>query len=288
MKTEKALLNIVILKDRKRKTYCRTTIGGRNKIEPLNFINKAKNNRGMEIIVLYPDYRGEGTRQGFYRRITSIVPDARIIPIFNGLPKEQLEELVLKAAEIGLESTFSDEPGLASALRKGYECCIQRYPAATVVRLDTAEHNPEYIPQLARSANETKGLVVGDLVFDGRQLVENSADELAHLDIFPALYSSFAKISISCAHGYQALDPAILTSVYDGARRIVETVENKGHQRVTWGFDGAMVLSAAKQNIPVLKMDVPALAVRNRDRTKIADQFSKALLMCRVAEEVFS
>lgn len=240
---------------------------------------------------MYPDFKGEGTISGFPGRIRKALHeaarDAIIIPIFNGLSKSELEQLVQQPHGMDVERVGCEQKGLTSTLMRGYQYCLEQHPNSTIVRLDTAEHNPDYILQLARSAQEESALIVGDLSFEKGKLVENSADELIHLGIFPQLYEQFCGVRVSCAHGYQAVNSKVIKPVYEGAIRIVQEVTSEIGQTPRGGFDGAMILSASYQNIPVIISKVPAETVRNRPTAKIMDQFGKHLRMCRAAERIF-
>jgi len=239
------------------------------------------------IVVMYPDYRGESTRNGFPNQIRAHLPSASIVPVFNGTTVSNLDSLVAEAPSLGLDGVRSEQPGLAPALMKGYGRCLERYAGHTVVRLDTAEHDVSYLSPLVKKAAETRGLVVGDLSFGSGTLKKGSLDELMHLELFPRLYNQFAGIPLSCAHGYHAISPEVLDKVYEGTLRIMKEVENNSQEKPTWGFDGAMVLSAVKQHVPVNVIHIPAKTVRDRPVDKIVEQYTRALHVCAAAEQVF-
>src|SRR3990167_3010520 len=139
------------------------------------------------IVVMYPDYRGESTRNGFPNQIRAHLPSASIVPVFNGTTVSNLDSLVAEAPSLGLDGVRSEQPGLAPALMKGYGRCLERYAGHTVVRLDTAEHDVSYLSPLVKKAAETRGLVVGDLSFGSGTLKKGSLDGLMHLELFPRL-----------------------------------------------------------------------------------------------------
>jgi hypothetical protein len=242
-----------------------------------------------KVVVMFPDFKGEGCRGVFGKRLLKVCEGATLIPVLNGLPKEQLESIVSEVLP-KFKPIVSEAKNLRGALESGYCRVIRNYPECYVVRLDTAEHPPEYIPQLLEVAEQNQGMVIGDLTFDEKTLVPNTMDELVHLDIFPALYGQFSwgKLRISCAHGFQVFAPYKCSRVFAGAERIVGQAERELGSAIGWGFDGAMALSASCSLVPtpVDIVKVPAETVRNRDRKKIAIQFENALRMCLAAVSV--
>ena len=240
------------------------------------------------IVVMYPDYRGESTRNSFLPdQIRAYLPQAAIIPVFNGATVAGLDFLVTESHALGLDGIKSEQPGLASALMTGYRHCLDRYLGATVVLLDTSEHDVRYLSTLVDRATEMGGLVIGNLSFEPETLEEGSLDELMHLELFPQLYDTFAGISLSGTHGYQAVSPTVFGEIYKSACRIMDQVVRNIAQVPTWGFDGAMVLSAVNQGIPVTVTPIPAQARRSRSKEKILAQYKQALQVCRAAERLF-
>lgn len=173
----------------------------------------------------------------------------------------------------------------------GYSKVADDYPERIIVRLDTAEHPIVAIPDLIRTATETRGMVIGDLRFDEATMRTGSVDEFAHLDLFPELYdqTTGGKLKISCAHGFQVFAPGICGRILPLALQIVEKTREKEGKSVAWGFDGAMALGAiaCKDIIPVTVFPVQAEKMRDRSREKVASQFSGALKICLAALKLF-
>lgn len=245
------------------------------------------------VVVIFPDAKGQGVQGSFGGKILNQCPDMRLVPILNGLPPEQLKEIAKNASSSGyFEPIISLGKGLKSALVDGYSYAVNNYPDSFVVRLDTAEHPVEYIQTLLDKADEAgRIMIIGDLDFSGGDhLREGSIDQFAHLDLFPILYGQYSqgKLPISCAHGFQVFSPGVCEKVLLGALEIVTEVEKELGASAEWGFDGAMALSAYNLGVPVSIVKVSAETRRDRDRKKVADQFDRALRMCRAAERVFA
>jgi len=128
--------------------------------------------------------------------------------------------------------------------------------------------------------------VVGDLNFTKDQLMPGSADEFAHLLLFPMVSEMFLDaISISCAHGYTAVYGPALPKILDGALRIASIFEDeKDGVLPCWGFDEAMIISAVKQGFPTEVSPVPAMTYRNRPSEKVLAQTKNSLQMYLAAE----
>jgi len=250
--------------------------------------------KGLEdIVIIYPDYvvRSAEERERFIQDLrgnmrTQGLPN-HIVPVLNGADGDALDKLVEAAKEGGLDAIKSEKPGVAEALVAGYKHCILNYPQQTVVRLDTAEHDPRHIAELATRAEEIEGHVIGDLRFDKRQLEPGSADEFAHLMLFPMISKMFLKVvSISCAHGYTAVYGPVLPKILEGAIRIASNFKDTDGVLPCWGFDGAMIGSAVKQSIPIDVCPVPAMAYRNRPSEKVLAQTENSLQMYLAAEKM--
>ncbi len=88
----------------------------------------------------------------------------------------------------------------------------------------------------------------------------------------------------SCTPGFQAFSPNALRIIFENAQKIIMALEGNPQ----WGFDGAMVLAACLgTNIPVSRISVPAMSLRDRPTEKIGTQFVNALSMCLAAQKVF-
>ena len=245
------------------------------------------------VVVMFPDYVGQAIGEDgglFVSRVKKAFHGAIMVPILNALPHSDLEKIAKKHTSPGFcEPVVAEAKGLLGTLIAGYTAVLEKYPGAlTVVRLDTAEHPPEAIPALVELANDSKGMVIGDLSFTEDTLSRGSVDEFAHLDIFPELYrqTTNGQISISCAHGFQAFAPGVLLPVLTEAQKIVRLVEEKTKVNVQWGFDGAMVLGAVRAGVPVRIKNIQAETLRDREPAKVAKQFSQALTVCRAFHDL--
>ncbi len=246
---------------------------------------------------MFPDFKGEVSKAGFSRgsflyQLQGVVDrDDIIMPVINGLASEEAEKIYSKAAELGTMVTpviSERSEGLRGTLEDGYETALAS-GADIIVRLDTVEHPPTAIPRLVRGL-DADDVVVGDLDFSqAGLLIVGTADEVAHLEIFPALYGQFTrgKVALSCAHGFQAFRRSACKQALANAKKIVDQTSVLIDGPVTWGFDGAMVLGAIAAGISVKVCPVPAESLRNREAKKVGAQFKNALTMCRAAAKIF-
>ena len=245
----------------------------------------------MKIIVMFPDYKGEGSAGGFIEKILGVVPDAIVVPVLNGLTARGMDFISLEAERVEHCETVMavSAKGLLSTLSMGYDTILDWYgDDVVVVRLDTAEHPVSAIPLLVRKAVEIQGMVIGDLTFGEETLRSESIDEFAHRDSFPELWRQYTggRLALSGAYGFQVFAPGVLRNVYRFAQDIVREARTMTAEEIEWGFDGAMALSAIGFEPPVVVEGVPAVTLRDRPRAKVAQQFARALLMCRAAESL--
>ena len=242
----------------------------------------------MQLVVMFPDHKALGCVD-FVRQITRVVPDAIVRPILNGLTDTELDAAAMRSE--GDPIIAHGAQGLRSTLSAGYEAIRWHHSHGTlpIVRLDTAEHPPEVIPDLARAAIECRGMAIGDLTFDEHTLREGSVDAFAHLHLFPDLYRQMTggQLSLSCAHGFQAFAPGVMDRVFEQAMRIVTWASFDASEPIEWGFDGAMALAAVGLGIPIVVQPVRATVLRDRETAKIAQQFRRALQMCPAARTIF-
>lgn len=261
-----------------------------------------------KVVIMFPDFKGEGILGEFGKRLRLAVGRyAILMPVLNGLDIEEVDEMALEVSNTDIDSP---EPvfalahygkGLKSALIRGYDIIIKRFSEEHyIVRLDTAEHPPEAIPPLLSKAEKAvemyqsgriaaKRMIIGDLSFvSGQNLRPESVDEFAHLNIFPSLYGQFTGglLPLSCAHGFQVFTPGIVRRVFKLAQRITGEAEKELGKPVEWGFDGAMALAGYALGLATIEK-VPAESMRDRKTAKIAEQFDRALRMCRAAERIF-
>jgi len=251
--------------------------------------------RGLrqDIVVMFPDLGGKGMNGDFGVSMVEVRKGnpliKALVPIVNGLDEESLRSLTGEGRNNGFDPVISSSKGLGPVLIDGYRFVMKQYPKAVVVRMDTAEQDPFYIPRLAKTARSIEGMVIGDLSFDKTTMIEGSIDWFVHMRIFPILYgySSNQHLLLSCAHGFQAFHPNVLSTVFGGAQTILKEAGEILGTPMQWGLDGAMALSAFYHGIHTEIIKVPATILRNRDEEKIAKQFSHSLAVCIAADRVF-
>lgn len=241
-----------------------------------------------EFVILFPDLRGENARGSFGQLLVKLYPQARIVPILNGASKERLE-MVAEKLSAPFEPVIARGDGLLNALRTGYAHVFGKYGSLPVVRIDTDEHPPSFIPTLIETAVRLKAVVVGDLSFGPGTLRHGSLDEFTNVSLFPNLYRHFTggRITLSGAYGFQAFAPTIGPSVLIEAERIVREAEREVGRSFTWGWDGAMILGALGAHLPVEVHAVPADVMRDRSADKITRQLEDTLAICCAASRLF-
>lgn len=245
------------------------------------------------LVVLTPCYMPAGTSWGdfeeFFDRVRTSVPNATVVPVINGTDNEaRAEELVMSGRELGLAPTYTMSPlKLRGALMAGYKSVARDWSDATIVRLDTAEHPPEYIPRLAARAENISGMVIGDLTFTEDLLPPDSREREAHHVDFPNLYRRACGVPLSAAHGFQAFAPGIIHRLLRAVRPIYEILDR--HESCpTWGFDAAAVLAARHLNIPVERIEIPGEVARDRSVDKIDLQLANAQNLCAAFKEAYN
>lgn len=242
-----------------------------------------------QVVILFPDYQGKefflGDASVFMRRVREAMPEAILVPILNGTVADSISEgTEIITNNPQLQPIIARHAqGLRSALEVGYAFAISEYPEAIVVRLDTAEHPPEEIPRLTQAIQETGvDMIIGDLAFDETTLRTGSADYFAHINFFPTLYYFFAKLQLSCAHGFQVFAPGALQKIFPIAQKIAQEAGNP-----PWGFDGAMAIAARIANMLAIILQVQAEKMRDRPLEKVLDQLGKAMQMCLAAQRLY-
>src|SRR5262249_13673535 len=116
-------------------------------------------------------------------------------------------------------------------------------------------------------------------------LTYGTYDQWAHTDVFPTLYHTMTggKITLSCAHGFQAITRKAFDAVLPFADRLIQKTEQATGKPLTWGFDSVMALSAIGAGVKVDIGQVPAQSERNRSAAKINDQFRAHLTLLKQA-----
>lgn len=239
------------------------------------------------LVVLFPDLQGKGSFGDFGRNLKrlNLPEDTVFIPILNGDTRKNLILMQNQARDNGFMPVVSLEKGLLPTLVAGYRTIISRYPLSIVVRIDTAEHDLSFIERLAEEASESNGMVIGDLEFSPKTLIEGTPDWFIHLKVFPLMYGQFSegKLPLSCAHGFNAFAPGVISGIFDRTIEIIRAAEQEFSSSLPWGFDAAIALAAYQSGVPIKIVYVPAQSVRNRDPEKIAAQFSETLMICRAS-----
>ena len=249
-----------------------------------------------EVVVMLPDFKGEWVMLVECEPVLSRrFEDFHVVPVLNGSPADDLERVAEIAQGLGFEPLVTDAQGLVASLIDGYAHVMEQYPGIDVVRMDTKEHPPIFIPELLAAARRVEGMAVGDLDFSSGHLTPDSPDEFVHLWTLPELTRQFSggAFELSCAHGYQAFFGPALPPIFAGGHRIVLEAEREMREldldkpTIRWGFDVSMPLSAAFAGLDVEVVKVPATEPRNRSNQKIADQVSNITRLGRAAERVF-
>lgn len=142
--------------------------------------------------------------------------------------------------------------------------------------MDTAEHPIDTIVMLARSARDTCGVVVGDLVFNSDTLLPDTPDYWAHTMVWPSITKMLGLPSLSCAHGFQAFGPGVLPRVLEQLVRMSSYITKQEWVAPSWDLDLGMVLAARLAGVAVNVCSIRAETVRNRSLTKIAAQLNAA------------
>lgn len=214
--------------------------------------------------VVFPDYRAENHKT-MTGRIHAACPDAVAVGALNG-PQEA--ELTPHAGNgTGWERIITP-PGFNAAVHGGLRCALAA-GATKVVRLDTAEHDVQLLPEAFARLDRT-GMVIFDLVFDEDTLVAGTPDERLNLVDMPGLLSSATggRLALSGAHGYMAFTREVL----DPSLAVVERALAHVDGSVTWGLDTAVALAAVNLGFEFEVIGVKATELRNRPEAKIDTQ----------------
>ena len=243
--------------------------------------------RIKRMMVMFPDLRGEGSLGEFGKTLKELELPAEetiFVPIVNGtgINLNSIVSSITSLLGERFQPIISSRQGVNVALETGYRKAGEKYPEAIVVRLDTQEHDPNFIGKLTRKAVKIKGMVIGNLQFNQDTLIEGTIDWFAQKWLFPEMYRQFTggKIPLTCAHGFQVFASGILPRILKIALKIIRIAERENGALLLWGFDGAMTLAAYKLGVPVFISQIPAQIVRNRKAKKIAAQFSSHLKIC--------
>ena len=156
---------------------------------------------------------------------------------------------------------------------------MQAIPDATIVRMDSAEHDVAHIGMLAVEAEE-HGAAVAELDFSEGGLVDGTYDYYIHREVFPEMYATATKgkLRLSCAHGFQAFTPDTALAALVVVNILIEEVEAYTGEPMKWGLDAAMAIGVIAADGAVQMLKVPANGpVRNRDRAKINAQLRNHL-----------
>lgn len=210
-----------------------------------------------QLEVLFPG--GENIPEGFVERLLAVLPDDPMVRSLRGTLRR----------------------GLVDLLVAGY---IIVDPHRTVVRLDTQEHPLDKICDLAKEAESIGGMIIGDLAFRHLQLIgrfDSLANE-AYSTLFS--YATAGKLSLSCAHGFQAFAPGVVGTILPFAIELIEWAEqHAGISVMKWQFDAAMALSALVNNVPMRVLQVEAFEKRDRPPEKILQQLQMGMALLRAA-----
>lgn len=254
----------------------------------------------MKLVVMFPDYRGEGVTGNFARSLeilygsggNKLPLNTTFLAVVNGLSPQELAEIDDRAKEL-LPDNFgvivSKGKGVVPVLADGYEHIIKHHAEAdVVVRIDTGEHDINYIPVLAKEAIARRGMIVGDLEFGVVNgvptMIEESPEWLVAKEIWPRILrvaSAGLLEGLSNTHGFQAFGSAsTIARLLPTARLLVAHSQVHLNGPLRWGFDLAMIMAALLENVPLKIIKVPALQLRNRALDKIFVQLEAHLAVC--------
>jgi len=173
-----------------------------------------------------------------------------------------------------LTVVMSPVSGLAPSLRYGYRAAADL--GDVVVRIDTAENPAERIAELAALAYSNGG-AIGDPSFGDGTLRAGSADEHSQLYVFPTMFRRFTdgRLALTGTHGFQAWRSDTLGALLPVAEELRDRAARVAPMR--WAFDAAMALGADAIGCTPAVVHYPAFELRDRDRTKIAEQFDAVI-----------
>ncbi|MBT4935416.1 hypothetical protein HOL21_03580 [Candidatus Woesearchaeota archaeon] len=207
----------------------------------------------LNIVVTYPDHNGDATSRQFYNEILRNAPDVAVVPILSGSDIKRLLHIQNDTLDKGLHTIVSNEEGVYCKTTAGYEFCRMAFTERIVVRLNPMEHDPRYVPQLAEIVQETRGMALGDFIYE----VPCSTDSISE---------SYEMLTISSAQRLKAIHPDVLLPVYVEARKIAEQVFNDNKDDKQIDFDKAMILAAVQQNVPIDVFPIPIRAELGRKK----------------------
>jgi len=240
---------------------------------------------------MFPSYRGNGVVQAS-KQLIELSNDFFIVPILNGLDKNELEKIAQAALPIFDPIIVdSSKRGVVDALIGGYKYILGKYPDLPIIRMDVDEHPLNWaLKILEHVINAENSMIIGDLSFQSG-MITDPVDEFIHLQLFPELYRAFShgKLPLSCAHGFQAFcNGSSCEVILRGAMDIISRAEQDLGAKVKWGLDGAMALTAVAIGSSVKIILVPAIVERKRTKEKAMEQFRNHLVITKAAAQVFS
>jgi hypothetical protein len=222
-----------------------------------------------DVVVLYPDFLGEGlVPDGFADQLRR--DHDQVVALVNGPDPAGL----VPPSRTDVTVVVSPVSGLAPSLRHGYRAAAEL--GDVVVRIDTAENPTERIRELAAVA-AAHGGAVGDLRFGAGTLRQGSADEHSQLDVFPTMFRRVTdgRLELTGTHGFQAWRSDVLADVLPVAEELWDAAASLGPMR--WAFGAAMALAADLVGRTPAVVHYPAFELRDRDRSKIAEQHDAVL-----------
>lgn len=227
--------------------------------------------RHVTQVALYPDLNGEDLRAGgMADRL--LAQEYTVVALLNGNTQVSIGD-----KRDGLHIVRSPHNGLAGSLPYGYEYAMNL--GEVVLRIDTNEH-PMHVATMVADQARACGAAVGDPVYGTGTLAPHTPDELAQLDVFPALFRRVTggALGLTGSHGLQAWSSEALERVLPAAKLLFE--EASGVEPLPWGFDAAMVLAGLREGVSPTVVHYEAPSLRNRGRERIASQFDCVLRVC--------
>ncbi len=128
----------------------------------------------MRVLVIIPTYNERGNIQSLVPQVLALDPTISILIVDDNSPDgtgEVSEELAASTGRVHVLHR-PGKLGLGSAYRDGFRWALARPETEYVFEMDADfSHDPKYVPELLRAAQEGADLVVGSRYLDGINVV---------------------------------------------------------------------------------------------------------------------
>lgn len=244
-----------------------------------------------ELVILFPDLRGEGATGEFGRQLLQRYADderTHLVPVINGVEREELRRISASLHPKFEPCPFTFDPGQLNALVAGYRFVLVNHGDATIVRLDTNEHPIEMIPTLVQTVRDHGGMAIGNLRFGLTTIAPGVLDALFHV-VCRTLYetATHGALPLLGAHGFQAFAPGVCADVLEAALVITDAANRDGGPPLQWGLCGAMAMGADGIGAAVHLIEITATQPRSRPAEKVAAQLNDFIRTVIAAVELY-